>query len=138
MITTRKFDLNDYDAALELWKRGEEIEIAEGDAREEVALFLERNHGLSRAAVQGGQLVGVALCGHDARRGYIYHLAVDPSVRRLGLAARLVEECLDGLRGAGVTRALILVSDDNSGGRSFWQRRGWERLDGVGVMGIDL
>jgi hypothetical protein len=28
----------------------------------------------------GSAIVGVALCGHDGRRGYIYHLAVHLTV----------------------------------------------------------
>ena len=36
-IQTREFSVDDYDAAADLWKRVEGIEIAEGDAKEEVA-----------------------------------------------------------------------------------------------------
>ena len=36
-INTREFSINDYDAAVELWRRVEGLEIAEGDDREGVA-----------------------------------------------------------------------------------------------------
>jgi hypothetical protein len=36
-IHTREFSINDYDAAVELWKRVEGLEIAEGDDKESVA-----------------------------------------------------------------------------------------------------
>ena len=78
-IDTREFSIDDYDAAVELWKRVEGLEIAEGDDRESVAQFLARNPGLSRVATDGSRTVSVALCGHDGRRGHIYHLAVDPA-----------------------------------------------------------
>jgi len=78
-IDTREFRISDYDDAFELWHRVEGLEIAEGDDREGIALFLARNSGLSRVAVDGATVVGVALCGHDGRRGHIYHLAVDPA-----------------------------------------------------------
>jgi|SRR5262245_31568128 len=137
-IETREFAISDYDAALELWERVEGLEIAEGDDRESVASFLARNPGLSRVATDGATLIGVTLCGHDGRRGYIYHLAVDPAYRARGLGKRLMKECLDGLRQAGLKRALILVADDNPGGRKFWRRYGWEEVPGPIVMGIDL
>jgi len=137
-IETREFAVSDYDAALELWERVEGLEIAEGDDRESVASFLARNPGLSRVATDGATLIGVTLCGHDGRRGYIYHLAVDPAYRARGLGKRLMKECLDGLRQAGLKRALILVADDNPGGRKFWRRYGWEEVPGPIVMGIDL
>ena len=137
-IETREFAISDYDAALELWERVEGLEIAEGDDRESVASFLARNPGLSRVATDGATLIGVTLCGHDGRRGYIYHLAVDPAYRARGLGKRLMKECLNGLRQAGLKRALILVADDNPGGRKFWRRYGWEEIPGPIVMGIDL
>lgn len=137
-IETREFCIDDYDAAVELWKRVEGVEIAEGDSREEIAQHILRNPGLSQVATDGPRVIGAALCGHDGRRGYIYHLAVDPAYQRLGVGKRLVDQCLQGLRRAGVTRALILVADDNPDGRSFWQRSGWEYVPGAVAMGIDL
>jgi N-acetylglutamate synthase len=137
-IKTREFSISDYDAALELWQRVEGLEIAEGDDRESVANFLVRNPGLSRVATDAAAIVGVALCGHDGRRGYIYHLAVDPIYRGAGIGKRLMDECLDGLRRAGLKRALILVANDNPRGRQFWRRCGWEEVPGPVVMGIDL
>jgi len=137
-IKTREFSISDYDGALELWERVEGLEIAEGDDREGVAYFLARNPGLSRVATDGPMIVGVTLCGQDGRRGYIYHLAVDPAYQARGLGKRLMDECLDGLRQAGLKRALILVADDNPRGRKFWRRYGWEEVPGPIVMGIDL
>jgi ribosomal protein S18 acetylase RimI-like enzyme len=137
-IKTREFSISDYEAALELWQRVEGLEIAEGDDRESVADFLARNPGLSRVATDGSTIVGVALCGHDGRRGYIYHLAVDPIYQGAGLGKRLMNECLAGLRRAGLKRALILVANDNPRGRKFWHRYGWEEVPGPVVMGLDL
>jgi ribosomal protein S18 acetylase RimI-like enzyme len=136
-IKTREFSISDYDAALELWQRVEGLEIAEGDDREGVSHFLARNPGLSRVATDGAAIIGVALCGHDGRRGYIYHLAVDPAYQTRGVGRRLMDECLAGLRRAGLKRALILVARDNPRGRKFWRRHGWEEVPGPIVMGID-
>jgi N-acetylglutamate synthase len=137
-IKTREFSIDDYDAAFQLWQRVEGLEIAEGDDRESVAQFLERNPGLSRAALDGSAIVGVVLCGHDGRRGHIYHLAVDPAYRGCGLGKRLVGECLKRLRAAGAVRAVILVADNNFGGAEFWKRAGWEDIPGAVPMGIDV
>ncbi|PYS39812.1 MAG: GNAT family N-acetyltransferase [Acidobacteria bacterium] len=137
-ITTREFLIDDYDAALQLWQRVEGLEVAEGDDREGVARFLARNPGVSRVAIDGSAVVGVAMCGHDGRRGHVYHLAVDPAYRRYGLGRRLVKECLDGLRRAGVLRAIILVADNNFGGAEFWKRAGWEHILGAVPMGVDV
>ena len=137
-VITREFSIDDYDAALQLWQRVEGLEIAEADDREGVVQFLARNPGLSRVAICGSSVVGVALCGHDGRRGHIYHLAVDPAYRGCGVGKRLVHECLDQLRVAGVVRAIILVADNNFGGAEFWKRAGWEDIPGAIPMGIDV
>src|SRR5690242_8083832 len=124
-IVTREFSSTDYQAAVALWQRVEGLEIAEGDDPQGVAQFLAHNPGLSRVAVDRDVIVGVALCGHDGRRGHIYHLAVDPAYRRDGLGRRLLRECLDELRKTKVKRVIILVARDNQRGAEFWKRCGF-------------
>ena len=137
-IVTRDFLIDDYEAVLQLWQRVEGLEVAEGDDKEGVAQFLARNPGLSRVAIDNSKIIGVAMCGHDGRRGHIYHVAVDPVYRRYGLGKRLVQECLERLRREGVRRAIILVADYNVGGAEFWKRAGWEDIPGAAPMGIDV
>jgi N-acetylglutamate synthase len=137
-IQTREFLIDDYDAAVQLWQRVKGIEIAEGDDRESITQFLARNPGLSRVATDGSLVIGVALCAHDGRRGHVYHLAVDPAYQGRGLGRRLLDECLEGLRRAGLERVIIMVANDNPRGREFWKRYGWEEIPGAIPMGIDL
>ena len=138
MISTREFVIDDYDAAVALWNLLEGIEVAEGDSREEIRAYLLRNPGLSRVAEENGKMVGAVLCGHDGRRGLIYHLAIAPAYQGRGIGRLLVGECIAQLRHAGIVRALILVAQDNSGAHSFWLRSGWEDVPGALLMGIDL
>ena len=137
-IQTREFTIDDYDAAIALWKKVEGLDVAEGDDREAIRRFLKQNRGLSRVATEGAKLVGAALCGHDGRRGYIYHLAVDPAYQGHGLGRRMMDECLAGLKRAGLERANILVAKDNPRGLDFWRRCGWEDLDDAAAMGRDV
>jgi ribosomal protein S18 acetylase RimI-like enzyme len=138
MISTREFVIDDYDTAVALWNLLEGIEVAEGDSREEIRAYLLRNPGLSRVAEENGKIVGAVLCGHDGRRGLIYHLAIAPAYQGRGIGKLLVGECIAQLRDAGIVRALILVAKDNSGAHSFWLRSGWEDVPGALLMGIDL
>ncbi|MGZ5023839.1 MAG: GNAT family N-acetyltransferase, partial [Chthoniobacterales bacterium] len=125
---TREFLMDDYDAAIALWKKIEGVEICEGDSREEIRGYLARNPGLSRVAEENGVMAGAALCGYDGRRGFIYHLAVAQQFRGRGVGKRLLDDCLRGLRAAGLPRAIILVARDNPLGREFWLRNGWEEI----------
>jgi ribosomal protein S18 acetylase RimI-like enzyme len=137
-ISTREFVIDDYDQAVALWNMVEGVEVAEGDSKEEIRAYLLRNPGLSHVAEEDGAIVGAVLCGHDGRRGLIYHLAVAPAHHGKGIGKRLVQECLTHLPEVGITRALILVASDNQRGHSFWLRNGWEDVPDAMLMGIDL
>jgi ribosomal protein S18 acetylase RimI-like enzyme len=138
MISTREFVIDDYDEAVTVWNLAEGVEVAEGDSKEEIRAYLLRNPGLSRVAEDNGTIVGAVLCGHDGRRGLIYHLAMAPAYHGKGIGKLLVQECLTRLRAAGIARALILVAHDNAAAHSFWLRVGWEDVPGAILMGIDL
>ena len=133
-ITTREFVINDHDRAVALWEAEEGVEVCEGDSREEIEEYLKRNPGLSRVAEAGGEIVGAVLCGHDGRRGMIYHLAVAPNYRGRGIGKLLLDDCVRGLREAGLPRAIILVAGYNAAGHQFWLRNGFEDLDFVIAM----
>jgi len=137
-VTTREFVMSDYDDVIALWEGVEGVEICEGDSRQEIAEYLKRNPGLSRVAVLDEKIVGAALCGHDGRRGWIYHLAVAPTYRRQKVGSDLLESCVDALRAIGLKRAIILVAGDNPGGHDFWLRNGWEDIDGAIAMTREL
>jgi ribosomal protein S18 acetylase RimI-like enzyme len=137
-MQTRELLISDYDEVIALWNEAEGVDISEGDSREEVRSYLARNAGLSRVACDGEHVVAAALCGHDGRRGWIYHLAVARTHRGRGIGRRIIGECLAGLRVAGIARAIILVAGDNPAGRAFWLGNGWEEIDGAIAMSIDL
>jgi ribosomal protein S18 acetylase RimI-like enzyme len=138
MVTTREFVMADYDQTFALWEKTEGLEICEGDSRAEIREYLKRNPGLSRVAEADGKIVGAALCGHDGRRGWIYHLAVAKEYRGSGVGKLLIDDCARGLREVGLKRAIILVAGDNPTGHEFWLRNGWEDIDGAIAMTKEL
>ncbi len=48
--------------------------------------------------------------------------------RGRGIGRLLLDDCVRGLRAAGIKRALILVSADNAMGHEFYLRNGWEDI----------
>jgi len=123
--TIHPMGINDYAQVIALLARCEGVGQTASDSRAEIQAFLERNPGLSRVARVQDQVVGTSLCGHDARRGTIYHLAVDPRHRRQGIATALVDDCLQGLRDLGVRKCNLVAFADNAPGRAFWEGSGW-------------
>lgn len=137
-IHIREFSLTDYDQVMSLWNSCEGIGLSSADAPHAVRAYLDRNPRLSYVAEEDGRAVAAVLCGHDGRRGYLYHLAVHPSCRRRGIARRLVETCLAGLRDEGIRKCHIFLFKDNPQGLAFWSHLGWLPRDDIGVASIDL
>src|SRR6476646_8244762 len=126
-VTYRAMEADDYDAVMRVWRRARGVSLRDVDSRKHCARYLERNPGLSLVAQVEGSVVGAVLCGHDGRRGYLHHLAVDPLVRRRGIGAGLAERALDGLREQGIGKCHLFVLADNDEGRAFWSSSGWAR-----------
>ena len=124
----------DYDAVLRLWLDAEGVGLNESDSRENIASFLGRNPGLSRVAGCGDAIIGAVLCGHDGRRGYLHHLAVAKTHRKLGLGRQLVEACLADLARQGIPKCNIFLFADNAAGEAFWKHNGWAKRSDLQVM----
>ncbi len=134
----RPFTMNDYDAAVALWKTAEGIGLSEADSRENIAHYLAVNPGMSQVAEEDGIIVGAVLCGTDGRRGFLHHLAVSPAHRRAGLGRALVDACLARLAEAGMRKCHIFVLADNAEGQRFWAKIGWEERTTLKVMSHDV
>jgi putative acetyltransferase len=110
----------------------EGVGLNESDTPELLKAYLVRNPELSRVArladASGkatGALIGAVLCGHDGRRGYLHHLAVERAFRRQGIGRALVTDCLRALGRLEITRCNIFVYADNADGQAFWLANGW-------------
>ena len=118
------------DEVLALWQETEGVGLSEGDTKDDLVAFLARNPGLSLVARHNGRIVGAVLCGHDGRRGFLYHLAVAAPYRRQGIGRALIETCLQRLALLGIRKCNIVLYRNNEIGERFWNRNGWkERID---------
>lgn len=138
MTTFRTMDIADYDAMIALWHRIEGLALSAADEREAIEAYLKRNEGFSFVCEADGALAGTMLCGHDGRRGFIYHAAVDPACRGLGIGRRLAEMSLAKLREAGIDKCHLFVLEDNDAGDRFWTAAGWQRRSGFYVYSRDV
>ena len=83
----RLMTIEDYPQLIELWKSTSNMGLRSLDDSEDgILLFLNRNPKTNFVAFENGKLIGNILCGHDGRRGYIYHTVVLPEFRRQGIA----------------------------------------------------
>jgi len=133
------FEPRHVEDALALFRGCPGVGLTSGDSASEIVAFLARNPGASAVVeTPAGNLVGAVLCGHDGRRGFLYHLAVHPDERGRGLGRRLVEHALAALRAAGISRASIHVYAHNAEGAKFWARLGWRVRHDLAVQQFEL
>jgi ribosomal protein S18 acetylase RimI-like enzyme len=130
--------VEDFEAVTTLWNGMEGVGLNESDDPLQLRAFLDRNPGLSLVARDGSRLVGAVMCGHDGRRGFLYHLAVLPEYRNHGLGRAMVERCLDALGSLGLLKCNILVYVDNLSGDQFWKRGGWFDRSELKLMQHDI
>lgn len=138
MVEIAAFSMEAYKDALVLWQQCEGIGLSQADEPQPIAAYLARNPGMSFVAWEDGVLVGAVLCGHDGRRGFIHHLAVHPAHRRQGIAARLVNHCLQSLAQAGIQKCHLFIFHANESGKAFWRSQGWELRQDIQIMSQNL
>ena len=118
----------DYPEVKKLWMsiRGFAIRSMD-DSQEGVERFLRRNPKTSVVARVGGELVGAVLCGHDGRRGCLYHVCVREDYRRKGIGKAMVLFCTDALKAEKINKVSLIAFTSNDAGNAFWKELGWTR-----------
>lgn len=134
----REMVISDYEQALELWKRCAGMGLSDADEKEPLTRFLERNPDLSFVAMDEDLLIGTCLCGTDGRRGYLYHLAIDPGYRRLGIGHLLVKRVFDRLHTMDIHKCHIMVYASNEIGLAFWKGTGWVTRPEIVLMSKNI
>ena len=127
----RVMTIEDYDQVHALWMRIKGFAIRSiDDSKEGVARFIRRNPTSSVVAVEDGKIVGAILCGHDGRRGCLYHVCVDPEYRRRGIGKEMVVFCMEALKKEDINKVCLIAFSANDVGNAFWHKVGWiERED---------
>ncbi|MEY8353139.1 GNAT family N-acetyltransferase [Lachnospiraceae bacterium 54-53] len=126
----RTMTLEDYDRVYELWSgiKGFGIRTAD-DSREGVEKFLKRNPGTSVVAEEKGRIIGSILCGHDGRRGCMYHVCVAEKYRKRGVGHEMALEAMERLKKEGINKVSLIAFRSNAPGNEFWRRTGWTYRD---------
>ena len=127
-----------YDDVMALWKKAETTGLSGADEQEEIKAYLARNPGMSFVAKEKGTIVGAALCGHDGRRGYLHHLAVAESHRKIGIGRKLADRCIRSLRDAGIEKCHLFLFHRNKDGKAFWEKIDWTPRTDIQLVSREL
>lgn len=129
--TIRRMKIEDYPLVYGLWTRCTGFTMRDiDDSEDAIKTFLKRNPDTCFVAEDdGGRIIGAILAGHDSRRSRIYHTAVDPDARGMGIGSLLVGRVVEALRAIGLPKVAVGVPADNDAGNDFWEHQGFAVRD---------
>lgn len=139
-LAYRIMKISMYEELVNLWKNNEGIRLSIGDSKDELDKYLRRNNDMSYVCIEKNKnkIVGSLLCGHDGRRGYVYHLAVSKNYRHNNIAGSLIRKCLAKLKGSGIRRCILMVDNENVSAKNFWINAGWKSRTDLEMFSVDL
>ena len=128
----RAMTLNDYENVHALWMRIKGFSIRSIDDSQE---GVER---ISVVAEEDGRIVGAILCGHDGRRGCLYHVCVDPDYRLKGIGKSMVVFVMEALRKEKINKVSLIAFTKNDIGNAFWKEIGWTKREDLNYYDFTL
>ena len=125
-IEVRPFRDADQDGIVALWN-----EVFRDDPPWNApAEMIRRKRGvqpeLFLVALVEERVIGTVLAGFDGVRGWIHHLGVLPSMRRRGIATRLMKAAEAGLANLGCPKVNLQVRAANADSVAFYRRIGYQ------------
>ena len=138
-VVIRPMTTEDYDGVFTLWNSIKGFAIRSiDDSREGVEVFLKRNPGISVVADCGGKIVGAILCGHDGRRGCLYHVCVHADYRRHGIGKDMVVHCMEELHKEHINKVSLIAFTKNDVGNAFWKSMSWTKREDLNYYDFTL
>ena len=138
-MTIRTMVIEDYDKVKALWMTIHGFGIRSvDDSREGVARFLKHNPTSSVVAEEDGEIIGAILCGHDGRRGCLYHVCVAEGHRRRGIGKAMVVFCMNALKAEQINKVSLIAFTRNDIGNAFWNCIGWTKREDLNYYDFTL
>lgn len=135
----RTMAIEDYPGVKNLWMSIKGFAIRSiDDSKEGVERFLKRNPETSVVAVADGKIVGSILCGHDGRRGCLYHVCVDEQYRMHGIGKSMVVFCMKALQKENISKVSLIAFTKNDVGNAFWRTIGWTKREDLNYYDFTL
>ena len=138
-MNIRVMEAKDYDGVKNLWMTIKGFGIRSlDDSREGVERFLKRNPTTSVVAEEDGKIVGAILCGHDGRRGCLYHVCVEKDYRMKGIGKSMVVFCMEALKKEQINKVSLIAFTQNDIGNAFWKQIGWTKREDLNYYDFTL
>lgn len=134
----REIEISDFPKIYALWK---EAGIAVASFEKENEEFLEIitfNPASCFVIQKNSQIIGSCLGTFNGRRGWIYHLAIQPEYQNYGYGEMIFKKTERALFKIGAPKILLGVALSNKKVISFYEKQGYKIMDDVLVMEKEL
>src|SRR5258706_16231923 len=103
-IYIRLMKISDFPELFSLWKKTD-LELAnEKTEFSQTKLALKLNPDSCLVLVEDEKIIGSILGTFNGKRGWIYHLAIDPNFQNLGYGSKLLSRAEEALKKHGTQR----------------------------------
>jgi ribosomal protein S18 acetylase RimI-like enzyme len=127
-VDIRELDDVDLSFAIDLWRTVDLVR----EWNDPVGDFQGAIAGTTSAvlgAEVNGVLVGTAMVGFDGHRGWLYYVAVSPSLQRQGVGSALTRAGEEWLSSRGAHKVQLMVRRGNDDPRLFYSELGYAPSD---------
>ena len=131
-MNIRVMKISDYEQVYNMWLSCVGMGFNNvDDSKEGIEKFLKRNPTSCFVAIEDDIVVGAVIAGNDGRRGYIYHLAVNPKYRNKGIGTTLVNNAMNALENLGINKVALLTFKRNEVANAFWEKQGFSTREDI-------
>ncbi|WP_321792404.1 GNAT family acetyltransferase [Caballeronia sp. J97] len=137
----RTFDAGDRDAVIALWRdvfpEYADASRPQRDPGLSIANKMRTQPELFFVGSLDGVVIGTVMAGYDGHRGWVYSLAVTPSLRGRGFGSALMKHAESALTELGCPKVNLQILSFKTELRGFYERLGY-RMDEVVSLGKRL
>ena len=127
------FSMVFYEEVIQLW-RNAGLGVSSSDSKGEVEKMLNRNRDLFLIGTLKDKVVAVVMGAFDGRRGYVHHLAIDPTYQRQGYGAKIMTKLNETFRQKGIHKIHLFIEKHNNEVIDFYKNLGWEIREDLIMM----
>ena len=127
------FSMVFYEEVIQLW-RNAGLGVSSSDSKGEVEKMLNRNRDLFLIGTLKDKVVAVVMGAFDGRRGYVHHLAIDPTYQRQGYGTKIMTKLNETFRQKGIHKIHLFIEKHNNEVIDFYKNLGWEIREDLIMM----
>jgi len=127
----RPFRDEDEEAVVALWRTCFPDDPPRNEPRGVIRRKRRVQRDLFLVGLESGEIVATAIAGYDGFRGWVYHLATAPELRRRGLARKMMAEVERRLAEIGCIKLNLQVRSSNKDVVAFYESIGYDVEDHI-------